>query len=59
MKLVYQFTIAINFDAEKAISEHGQVYVQSVQESARELAENLAEFLEKQPLVEGCRMEKV
>ena len=59
MKIQYQFTITIDFDAAKAVSEKGDIYMNSVMESCEEFAQDLNAWLEKQPLVDGCRMQKV
>lgn len=58
-KLQFQFSITVDFDAEKAISEKGPAYQQAFKESAEEFAKELGEFLEKHPFVEGCKLKAV
>ena len=56
MRYEFQLTIAIEFDAVKIAVEKCPRYTEGLKDSISEFAEELRAFIEKHPLVEGCKL---
>jgi hypothetical protein len=55
MKMTYSFDITIEAE-ESFIELHGEAWPEAFQESAREFAEQLRDFIQKHPFIQGCTM---